>query len=117
MSTANFRPKAYLKDGCPFSFKLLLFLAESGMTAEVELIRCDPEAADFEAIKSRLEAGLRKRVTFPAAELEPDRYLSDSDALVAHFAAKRNVDIRTLPAFSFYVQTLFPQLLHLHGGH
>jgi len=117
VNTAAFRPKAYLKDGCPFSFKLLLFLAESGMTAEVDLIRCDPEAAQFEAIKSRLEAGLRKPVTFPAAEVEPNRYLSDSDALVAHFAAKRNVDVRTLPAFSFYVQTIFPQLRRLHGGH
>jgi len=117
VNTAAFRPKAYLKDGCPFSFKLLLFLAESGMTAEVDLIRCDPEAAQFEAIKSRLEAGLRKPVTFPAAEVEPNRYLSDSDALVAHFAAKRNVDVRTLPAFSYYVQTIFPQLRRLHGGH
>ena len=37
MSSAPFEPKAYLENGCPFSFKLLLFLAEAGMTPEVEL--------------------------------------------------------------------------------
>lgn len=114
MSTVPFKPKVYLKEGCPFSFKLLLFLAESGMTGQVEVIHCDPEAPEFSAIRSRLEAGLRKPATFPTAEIAPDRYLSDSDALVEHFASQRHVDTNTLPALSFYRQTIFPQLLRLH---
>lgn len=114
MNTVPFKPKVYLKEGCPFSFKLLLFLAESGMSRQVQVIRCDPEAPEFSAIKSRLEAGLRKTATFPTAEIEPDRYLSDSDALVEHFASKHQVDINTLSALSFYLQTIFPQLLRLH---
>ena len=116
MNTAPFKPKVYLKDGCPFSFKLLLFLAEAGMSPEVDLMRCDPEAAEFEAIKSRLQAGLRKPATFPTAQVEPHRFLADSDALVRYFASKRGIDVNTLPAFSFYVETIFPQLLRLHGG-
>ena len=116
VNTPPFKPKAYLREGCPFSFKLLLFLAESGMASQVEIIRCNPGTAEFATIKSRLEAGLHKSVTFPTAEIEPGRYLCDSDALIEHFAAQRGVDVRRLPAFSFYLQTIFPQLLRLHQG-
>lgn len=116
MSTDPFKPKAYLKDGCPFSFKLLLFLAEARLAPEVELIRCDPEAAEFDAVKSQLQAARHEPATFPTVEVEPNRYLADSDALIRHFASQHNIDVDTLPAFSFYVQTLLPQLLRLHGG-
>ena len=114
MNAVPFKPKVYLKEGCPFSFKLLVFLAESGITGQVEVIRCNAAAPEFETIKSTLQAGLRKPATFPAAEIEPNRYLSDSDALLEHFASKNDVDIGGLPALSFYLQTIFPQLLRLH---
>jgi glutathione S-transferase len=114
VNTVSFKPKAYLKEGCPFSFKLLLFLAESGLAHQVEVIRCNPETPQFDAIRSRLQAGLRKPATFPTVEVEPNRYLSESDALIEHFASKHQVDIGALPALSFYLQTIFPQLLRLH---
>jgi hypothetical protein len=114
MSTVPFKPKAYVKEGCPFSFKLLLFLAESAMIQQVQVIRCDPETPEFDAIKSRLQAGLHKPASFPTVEIEPDRYLSDSDALIEHFASKRKIDISKLPVLSFYKETLLPQLLRLH---
>jgi glutathione S-transferase len=117
MSAIAFKPKAYLREGCPFSFKLLLFLAEAGISNQLKVIRCRPEAPDFEAIKAKLQAGLHNSVTFPTVEVEPDRYLSDSDALIGYFSSKHNIDVQKLPALSFYTQTIFPQLTRLHQGH
>ncbi len=117
MSPQTFKPKAYLKEGCPFSFKLLLFLTEAGLGDRVEIIRCDPQAPGFEAIKSRLQAGLHAPVSFPTVEIAPNRYLSDSDRLIEHFASMRKVDVGSLPALSFYLQTIFPQLLRAHRDH
>ena len=114
MSAVTFKPKVYLKDGCPFSFKLLLFLTGAGILDQVKVIRCNPEAPGFEEIKSKLQAGLHEPATFPTVEIEPDRYLSDSDALIQHFASKHKVDPGRLPTLSFYVQTIFPQLRQLH---
>ena len=114
MSATPFKPKAYLKEGCPFSFKFLLFASESGIRGHMEVIRCDPEAPGYPAIRSRLEAGLHKPATFPTVEVEPGRYMSDSDELIRYFAAKEGVEPATLPALSFYVQTILPQLLELH---
>ena len=117
MVAVPFKPKAYVKEGCPFSFKFLLFMTEAGMADQLKVIRCNPEAPGFEAIKSKLEAGLHKSATFPTVEIEPNRYMSDADALIQYFASKRNIEPTRFPALSFYTLTIFPQLTRLHEEH
>lgn len=114
MSRIPFKPKAYLREGCPFSFKFLLFASEGGIRDKFELIRCNPDAPGFEAIRSSLQAGLHKPATFPTVEIEPGRFLSDSDDLIEHYASLYHIEVEKLPVLSFYLQTIFPQLLRLH---
>jgi hypothetical protein len=114
MSAAPFKPKAYLKAGCPYSFKFLLFMVEAGLGERIEIIRCDPEDPQFEAIKAKLTAKLGKDASFPTVEVEPQRYESDSERLIEHFAAKNGVNADALTALAFYNETIFPQLVKLH---
>ena len=111
------RAKAYLKEGCPYSFKYLLFMAEAGLLDRVEAIRCDPDSLDFEATTDMLAAATGKSAMFPTVEIEPGRYLSDSDRLIEYYAQAANVSPRDLPAFTFYKETVFPQLDELHREH
>ncbi len=114
MSWESFKAKAYVLNGCPFSFKFWLFMVEAGLSDQVEVIRCDPEDPGFAGVKAKLSEGLGKPATFPTVEVEPEKYLSDSDALVERYAKQNNVDVWRLPAWSFYKQTLFPQVVELH---
>jgi hypothetical protein len=114
LSAAPFKAKAYLKEGCPFSFKFWLFMVEAGLSEHLDVIRCDPHDAGFEAVKAKLTAALHEPASFPTVEIEPDRYLADSDALIKHFATRQGIDASRLPAFAFYVETIFPQLRELH---
>jgi hypothetical protein len=114
MTATDFRPKAYLKEGCPYSFKYLLFMAEAGLVDRIDIVRCDPESPDFEATKRRLAQATGRDATFPTVEIEPRRYLTDSDRLIDHFAGVYKVDPGVLPALSFYKETVFPQLTALH---
>jgi hypothetical protein len=114
MSASDFKAKAYLKDACPFSFKFWLFMVEAGLADSIEVIRCGPERADFEAVKAKLAAGLGKPASFPTVEIEPGRYQSDSDALIRYFASKHGVKAEGLPALAFYKETIFPQVVELH---
>jgi hypothetical protein len=114
MRPQPFKAKAYLKEGCPFSFKYLLFMVEAGLSDQIEVIRCDPSDPGFDAVKAKLTAGLRKPASFPAVEIEPGRYESDSDALIRHYATKNGVEASSLPALAFYTETIFPQILDLH---
>jgi hypothetical protein len=113
--SSTFKPKAYVKEGCPFSFKYLLFMTEAGLLDRIEIIRMDPNDPSFEATKSRLSEGLGKSATFPTVEVAPGRFMSDSDRLIEHFAEQEDVRPETLPVLQFYKETLFPQLLKQHA--
>ena len=110
----NFRGKAYLRTDCPYSFKYLLFMAEARLLDQIEIIRCDPAAPDFERMKAHLAAATGGKATFPTVEIEPGRYLADSDRLIEHYAARNSVDPGALAALSFYKQGIYPQLLRMH---
>jgi hypothetical protein len=110
MSTTPFKPKAYVKDGCPFSFKFLVFMAESGLLDEIEIVRLHESDPDFEVAKQQLTQRLGKPPTFPTVELEPGRYLTDSDRVIEHFADRAGLRADAMPVLSFYKETIFPQL-------
>ena len=114
MSASTFKAQAYIKDGCPFCLKFLIFMAEAKLLDEIEIVRLDPASASFEATKSRLAEGLGKPATFPTVEIEPARYRSDSDALIAHYAELNGLSPDRLPVLSFYIETVMPQVVALH---
>ena len=108
------KPKAYIKEGCPYSFKFLLFMAEAKLLHGVDIIRCDPAEDEFEGIKDMLSRATGKPATFPTVEVEPKRYLTDSDRLIDYFATQYDIDQGALPALEFYRRSIFPQLDELH---
>jgi glutathione S-transferase len=114
MNAQAFKPKAYLKDGCPFSFKFWLFMVEAGIADQIEVIRCNPNDPGFAKVKANLAKALGRAASFPTVEIEPERYQSDSDALIEYFATRNRVEASRLPALAFYEQTIFPQVVELH---
>lgn len=113
-SREGFRPTAYIKDGCPFSFRFLLFVTEAGLLERFTVRRINQDDADFESTKAELSQKLGKSATFPTVEVEPGHFMADSDRLIERFAAQHNVLPDALPVLSFYMQTIFPQLIELH---
>ena len=113
MSSDKFKAKAYVKEGCPFSFKFLVFMSEAGLLDRIEIVRMKPHDPGFEAQKEKLAKQLGKAVTFPTVEVEPGRYATDSDQLIERYAAEEGLKVDSLPVLSFYKQTIFPQLIEL----
>jgi hypothetical protein len=64
--------------------------------------------------KQKIEQATGKKASFPTVQTEPGVYQSDSDALIASFSQKHNVDASKLIALSFYKKSIFPQLEKLH---
>ena len=110
MSTQTFRPNAYVKDGCPFSFKFLAFMAEAGLLDDLNIVRVRDGDPSIEGVKQRLSEHLGKPASFPTVEVEPDRYLTDSDLLIEHFARRHEVQPDDLRVLSFYKETILPKL-------
>lgn len=114
MSDDTFKARAFVKEGCPFSFKFLVFMAEAGLLDEIEIVRLREGTQDYDAAKRDLGEHLGKPATFPTVEVERGRYLADSDRLVEHFARRHDLRPEALPVLSFYKETIFPQLLEHH---
>jgi hypothetical protein len=113
MSSKGFKAKAYVKHGCPFSFKFLVFMAEAGLLDRIEIVRMNPQDPGFEAEKEKLGEQLGKALTFPTVEVEPGQFQTDSDRLIERYAAEAGLKPDALPVLSFYKQTIFPQLIEL----
>lgn len=113
MSSDAFKAKAYVKDGCPFSFKFLVFMAEAGLLDEIDVVRVREGDAEYETAKRTLTEHLGK-ASFPTVELEPGRYLADSDRLIEHYATSAGLRPDDMPVLSLYKQGILPKLFELH---
>ena len=113
MSSTAFKAKAYVKEGCPFSFKFLVFMAEAGLLDRIEIVRMKPQDPALEAEKEKLGKRLGKAVTFPTVEVAPGEFQTDSDRLIDRYAAEVGLTPDGQPVLSFYKQTIFPQLIEL----
>jgi len=108
------KAKAYVKVGCPFSFKFLAFMAEAGLLEEIEIVRLREGDPDYEAAKQKLSEHLGKPASFPTVEIEPGTYMADSDRLIEHYAQRAGLKPDDLPVLSLYKQGILPKLFELH---
>ena len=113
MSANNWNAKAYVKVGCPFSFKFLAFMAEAQLLDEIEIVRVQEGDAEYDAVKRKLEEHLGK-ASFPTVEIEPNRYMSDSDRLIEYYAKREELRTDEMPVLSLYKQGILPKLFELH---
>ena len=113
MTDAAFTPVVYLKDKCPFCLKVRILLLEAGLMGKVKVRDFVQGEDEEQKIKAELAPHLEK-VTFPAAEIAPGKYVADSDAIVAHFAAEAKVDPDKLTVFGNYVRGPFQSMMQLY---
>ena len=111
--TDEFMPTLYLKQGCPFCFKLRLFLLESGQLDRFAIREFAPGTSEEDAIKADLAPHVEK-VTFPAAQVTPGAYLKESDAIIDRYAGEAGVDPQGLPTFRSYTAGLMQAVISMH---
>lgn len=109
---SDFRPVVYLKDSCPFCFKLRVALLELGMLDMVEIRSFASGMPEEMEIRDHLSSRL-ERVMFPAVEILPGQYRTESDELIAYFAGLKGIDPETLPTLAAYLDGPFRKLMAL----
>ncbi len=110
--TDPFRPVLYLKSTCPHCLKLRIFLLEAGLLDRFEQ-RIFTQGDDAEAaIRAELAPHFDK-VTFPTVQYEPGRFMKDSDAIIAHYAAEAGLDSARLPVFAAYAGSVLPKYMEV----
>ncbi len=114
MTDNNYIAKAFLKIGCPYSFKFYLFMAESNLLDQIEVVPCDPADIDFYAqVKLMIKSVTSVDTTFPVVEIEPAVYLADSEGLIDYYAKKNNVSDTNPPTLAFYHRSIYPRMIEM----
>ena len=109
----SFRPVIYLKAKCPFCMKIRIFLLESGLRDQVEVRDFAPGDAQEQAIRDELAPHLEK-VSFPAAQLKPGQYMTDSDGIIRELAAGEGQDPAHMPVLQAYLDGPFQSMMNLY---
>lgn len=113
MNESSDLPKAYVLNSCPFCFKLVLFLSETGLLDKLELVVLDPEADDFGATKQALIERAGKALSFPNIETSPNQFKTETDDIIAMFAQQYDVDVQALPTLDYYQAGLMKKFISL----
>lgn len=114
--------KIYLKNTCPFCLKLRIFLTEAGIADRMDFVVFADGDDTHRALRARMQdAG--QEASFPAAEIEPGKLTTGTDALIARFAKEAEVDPASLPLLKYYTEgvfrrygEMFRELKQLKGG-
>jgi len=110
--THEFKPVVYLKDGCPFSFKLRVALLEMGLLDKVQIQTFSTGTPAEAEIRHRLSVKIEK-VSFPTVEISPGEFKGESDALIAYFGHKYRIALENLTTLSAYVEGPFNKIMRL----
>ncbi|NKJ41150.1 glutathione S-transferase N-terminal domain-containing protein [Novosphingobium sp. SG720] len=113
MTATPFRPVLYLMRSCPFCLKVAALLSEVGAFDTVDLRAFWPGDEHEAPIRAALAPHLEK-ITFPALEVEPGRFIADSDAIVALYAQKAGVDPANLPFYQYVMAGPFRRIREAH---
>lgn len=103
----DFKPIAWVRTNCPYSFKFRLFVVEAGLADNFQFVPMNPETREFDDIKKQIEHRSGKKVQFPTVEVAPDVFMSGSDELIDYFAAQYGQNTDELATLSFYRNGIF----------
>ncbi|MBR1175316.1 glutathione S-transferase N-terminal domain-containing protein [Bradyrhizobium sp. KB893862 SZCCT0404] len=112
MTASQFQPIVYLKQNCPFCMKVRLFLLEGRLNDQVETRDFTQGSPEEEAIRNELLPHLKK-LSFPAAQLEPGRFMAESEDIIAFLAQKSGRNPASMTVYRNYVDGPFAMAMKL----
>uniref|UniRef100_A0A7S0T5W2 Glutaredoxin domain-containing protein n=1 Tax=Erythrolobus madagascarensis TaxID=708628 RepID=A0A7S0T5W2_9RHOD len=97
----------YVRAGCPFCTRLLIFLAEAGLMNRVEVVVVDGNEQLLKSLAEmgRLQqsnSGEHEKVTFPAAEVARGVLEMETDRLIEWFSGAFGVKREQMYVLPFY---------------
>lgn len=99
---SDFVPVLYLKSSCPFCLKVAAYLQSIGVFDELRVRAFWPGDEREAAIRGELE-GRSEKTSFPTLQFAAGEYMTESDAIIAHYAQKSGVDPDSISFFRYVV--------------
>lgn len=107
-----FKPTIHVNHRCPFCLKFMIYLAQAGLLEGFTLNVFEPGSPEHIAVKAELAPHFDS-VSFPVVEVEPGRFVKDSDALIAYYEGQSGKLAADMPLLDYYVTGVLKQVIDL----
>jgi len=104
------KSKLFVKGGCPFSYKFIIFLNEINKLEDFEISVAHADEPSYEEITMYILDKSGQKASFPTVETDEGVFLVGSDELISHYSEiynKRRDDIKML---NYWEKNMMPRM-------
>ena len=104
------KSKLFVKGGCPFSYKFIIFLNEINKLDDFEISVAHADASSYEEITMYIFDKSGQKASFPTVETDEGIFLVGSDELILHYSEIYNKSRDDIKMLSYWENNMMPRM-------
>jgi len=105
--------KLFVKAGCPFSYKFIVYLNEINKLGDFELHVAHADEESFEEITMYILEKSGQKASFPTVESSDGIFLTGSDELIEHFSSVYNITRDNIEMLKYWENNMMPRMRNI----
>tara|TARA_Y100000590_G_scaffold470732_1_gene668934 strand:+ start:995 stop:1369 length:375 start_codon:yes stop_codon:yes gene_type:complete len=105
--------KLFVKGGCPFSYKFIIFLNEIGHLDDFEINVAHADEESYEQITMYILDKSGQKASFPTVETEDGIFMSGSDELIDKYAGIYNKPRNNIDMLKYWEANMMPRMRNI----
>ncbi|MAT22910.1 MAG: hypothetical protein CML86_05370 [Rhodobiaceae bacterium] len=107
------KSKLFVKGGCPFSYKFIIFLNEINKLDDFEISVAHADASSYEEITMYILDKSGQKASFPTVETDEGIFLVGSDELILHYSEIYNKSRDDIKMLSYWENNMMPRMRNI----
>lgn len=104
------KSKLFVKGGCPFSYKFIIFLNEINKLDDFEISVAHADTSSYEEITMYILDKSGQKASFPTVETDEGILLVGSDELILHYSEIYNKSRDDIKMLSYWENNMMPRM-------
>ena len=100
----------YVKGGCPFSYKFLIYLNETNHLSDFEVKVAHADEDSYEEIANYLKAKTNSSPSFPTVETTGGEFKSGSDELIQEYSDIYKIPRENIKMIDYWEANMMPRM-------
>jgi len=105
--------KLFVKAGCPFSYKFIVYLNEINKLGDFELHVAHADEESYEEITMYILEKSGQKASFPTVESSDGVFLTGSDELIEHFSSVYNITRDNIEMLKYWENNMMPRMRNI----
>jgi glutaredoxin len=105
--------KLFVKAGCPFSYKFIVYLNEINKLGDFELHVAHADEESYEEITMYILEKSGQKASFPTVESSDGIFLTGSDELIEHFSSVYNITRDNIEMLKYWENNMMPRMRNI----